>query len=326
MRSATWLPDAVGCGSRRGRHFLDVGAHRAQDVDDGAAGRVDADPVQAQLGVGMDGAGDEPERRRRDIPRDPFVHRLHRHTSLDRPGHRTVRAVRPRDRHAPGTQHPFRVIASRDRLADRRRPICPQPRQQDRRLHLRARHGRRDVDRPERGMTDHGQWWKGVVPSGVKLGAHRAQRFDDTSDRTATQRVVAVERARHRQAGQHARRQPQARPGIAAVERLGRLAQPVRARRHDDVVHAAPRAGRSGHGRPERGHDPRGRPDVRAVAGPVDPALTGGQCREHQGAMADRLVARQAELPAQAGARPDAGDGRLGDGGSGHRVGQAPAA
>ncbi len=175
-------------------------------------------------------------------------------------------------------------------------------------------------------MTDHGQWWKGVVPSGVKLGAHRAQRFDDTSDRTATQRVVAVERACHGQAGQHPGRQSQARPGVAAIEGRGRLAQPIRARRHDDVVHAAPRAGRSGHGRPERGHDPRGRPDVGAVTGPVDPALTGGQGREDQRAMADRLVARQAQLPAQAGACPDAGDGRLGDGGSGHRVAQAPAA
>ena len=112
---------------------------------------------------------------------------LHRHPSLDRPGHRAVRRVRPLDRHAPRPQHPLRVVARRDRLADRRPPIGPQPGQQDRRLDLGARHRRRDVDRPERGMTDHGQWWEGVVPAGVEHGAHRAQWFDDTSHRTATQ-------------------------------------------------------------------------------------------------------------------------------------------
>ena len=44
-----------------------------------------------------------------------------------------------------------------------------------------------NVDRPERGTTDHGQGREGVVPAGVKLRAHRAQWFDDTSDRAAAQ-------------------------------------------------------------------------------------------------------------------------------------------
>ena len=58
----------------------------------------------------------------------------------------TVQATRPSgasvalDRHAPRPEHPLRVVARRDRLADRRPPVRSQPRQQDRRLHLRARH------------------------------------------------------------------------------------------------------------------------------------------------------------------------------------------
>ena len=96
---------------------------------------------------------------------------LHRQPSFDRPGHRPVRRVGPLDRHAPRPQHPFRVVARRDRLANRRPPVRPQPRQQDRRLHLCARHRRRVVDRPERGTTDHGQGWEGVV-----LRGHGARR------------------------------------------------------------------------------------------------------------------------------------------------------
>ena len=167
--------------------LLDVGAHRAQDVDDGAPGRVDPDVADAELGVGMDGARDEPERRRRDVARDPFRDRLHRQPSSYRPGHGPVRRIGPLDRHAACPQHPLRVIARRDRLADRRPPLRPEPRQQDRRLHLRARHGRRVVDRPKRGTTDHGQGREGVVLAGLERGAHRAQRFDDTSHRAAAQ-------------------------------------------------------------------------------------------------------------------------------------------
>ena len=119
-----------------------------------------------ELGIGMDRARDEPERRRRDVARDPLLHCTHRRASFDRPGHPAVRHVRPLDRHAPSPQHPLRVVARGDRLADRRPPVRPQPRQQDRRLHLRARHRRREVDRPERGTADHGQGREGVVSAG----------------------------------------------------------------------------------------------------------------------------------------------------------------
>ena len=40
-------------------------------------------PRSVELGVGVDRARDEPERRRRDVARDPFAHRLHRRPSFD---------------------------------------------------------------------------------------------------------------------------------------------------------------------------------------------------------------------------------------------------
>src|SRR6185295_14306469 len=48
----------------------EIGAHRGQDVDDRPAGRVDADAAEGELGVRVDRARDEPERRRRDVTRD----------------------------------------------------------------------------------------------------------------------------------------------------------------------------------------------------------------------------------------------------------------
>ncbi len=261
------LADAV-VGRRPVRALVDVGAHRPEDVDDGPAGRIDADVVDDELGVGVDGARDEPERSRRDIARDPLRDRVHRHTSCHRHRDRAVRRVGPLDRHAACPKHPFRVVARRDRLANRRPTRRPKPRQQDRRLHLRARHRRLVLDRPERGTTDHGQGRKGVVPAGVEHGAHRAQRFDDTSHRAATQRIVAIEGGRHRQPGEHAGHQPQARPGVPAVERRGRLPEPVGARRVDAVVDRPAALGdpldRGAEGR----HDPGRRADVGAVAGP----------------------------------------------------------
>ena len=91
--------------------LLDVRAHRAEEVDDRAAGRVDADVAEGQLGVGMDRPGDEPERGRRDVAR----HALDRSPappSLLPPPRRRPRPARcPLDRDATGPQHPLRVVA-----------------------------------------------------------------------------------------------------------------------------------------------------------------------------------------------------------------------
>ena len=54
-RSATGSPTIADPRRASGRPLLDVRAHRAEDVDDRAARRVDTDVAQGQLGVGMDG-------------------------------------------------------------------------------------------------------------------------------------------------------------------------------------------------------------------------------------------------------------------------------
>ena len=175
--------------ARVDRPLLDVGAHRPKDVDDGPSRRVDADAAQRQLGVRVDGRGDEPERGRRNVARNPLAHRTHRNPSFETDRHRPPDPADAlgHDRDAPRPQHPLRMVAGRDRLANRRPSLRSQPREQDRRLDLGARHGRRDVHRLQRGATDHGHRREGVVRSGVEHRTHRAQRFDDTSDRSATQ-------------------------------------------------------------------------------------------------------------------------------------------
>ena len=238
--------------------LLDVGAHRAQDVDDRATGRVDPDVEDRELGVGMDRPGDQPEGRGRDVARDTLRDRAHRNPSFDRHCDRPVRCVRPLDRHAPRSQHPFRVVARRDRLADRRPPVRAKSRQQDGGLHLCARHLRRVVDGPERGTTDHGQWWEGIVLPAMEDGTHRAQRFDDTSHRAAAQRIVTVEDRRQGQPGEHAAHQPEARPGVAAIERaVGGRGERVGAAGDDAVADGRPVALDPVDGRAERRHDRR---------------------------------------------------------------------
>ena len=108
------------------RPLLDVGAHAAQEVDDGPARRVDADVAQGQLGVGVDRAGDEPERGGRDVAGTRSSIACTADPSLHRPGHRPS-GPSALDRDATGAEHPLRVVARRDRLADRRPPSARSP-------------------------------------------------------------------------------------------------------------------------------------------------------------------------------------------------------
>ena len=142
----------------------------------------------------------------------------------------------PAHAHAPRPEHPLGVIAGGDRLAHRRHAVRPQPGQQDGRLHLGAGHGRPMVDGLERGVADHGHRQEGVASARMDLGAHRAQRLDDTSEGSAAQRIVAVEDVVAGQAGQDPGDQPSRRPGVAAVEDSVRFVEAVDPRRDDPVV------------------------------------------------------------------------------------------
>ena len=104
--------------------LLDVRAHRAQEVDDRAPGRVDTDVAERELGIGMDGPGDEPERGRRDVGRHVLIDRLHRRPSFHRQGDALV-ARCPLDRDATCPQHALRVVARRDPFPDGRPTLGP---------------------------------------------------------------------------------------------------------------------------------------------------------------------------------------------------------
>ena len=152
-----------------------------------------------------------------------------------------------------------------------------------------------------------------VIASGRRVAAarpcerraHRAQRLDDTGHRPAAERGVAVEDREQRQPGEHAGDEPQARPGVAAVEdaRRARAGRRRRARRRGSrrrpsrVARSARRCAPSARDEPGR------RADVLAVAGRRDPALARGEQREQERPVADRLVAGQARAR-RAGARP----------------------
>ena len=144
-------------------------------------------------------------------------------------------------------------------------------------------------------------------------GTHRAQWFDDTSHRTAAQRIVAIEDGRQGQAGEDAAHQPEGRAGVPAIEEaIAGRGQRVGAARDDAVADGRAVALDAIDRRAEGRDDRRGRADVGTVAGARDPALAVGQGGQHQRAMADGLVAGQPQLPAQARAGTDARDLGLG--------------
>ena len=219
-RSAIGSPTSVGIGAgRRRRPLLDVGAHRAQDVDDRAARRVDADVAERQLGVRVDRARDEPERGRRDVARDPLLDRLHRHPSFA-PSRPPARPARPSRSTGTPRARSIRSVWSRVATASRTvvRPSARSPARRIADFTCALGTGRRDVDRPERGATDHGQRREGVVRrawstapierSGSMIRATGRRRNESSPSRTR----------RHRQSGEDPGEQPQARPGVAAVE------------------------------------------------------------------------------------------------------------
>ena len=125
-------------GPRRSRSSI-VGAHAPQDVDDGTPRRVRAHPVEAELGVGVDRPGDQPEGRARRVGRDGLVDRGGQDAGRRA---RTVWApsgpVVSVDGDAAGAEHPLGVVAGRDRLGHRRLAVGREAGEQDRGLDLGA--------------------------------------------------------------------------------------------------------------------------------------------------------------------------------------------
>ena len=169
-RSAIGSPSSAPL--ERGRRALvDVGAHRPQQVDDGAAGRVDPDVPERELGVGMDRGRDEPEGGGRDVGRHVLDRSPAPPSLLPPSGRHRSPSVAFADVDPARPQHPLRVVARRDPFPDGRSSLGPKPRQQDRRLDLRRRHRRRVVHALQRGVPDHGEGREGIA--GADRGAPR---------------------------------------------------------------------------------------------------------------------------------------------------------
>ena len=132
------LADAVEDPSARGR-LLDDGAHRAQEVDDRAAGRIDADVVDDRSSAAGWIAPATSQKRRATSPGTCCSIARHACSSLDRSPHRAIGAHRSARQARPAPEHPLGVVARRDRLADRRLAFREEAREQERALHLRAR-------------------------------------------------------------------------------------------------------------------------------------------------------------------------------------------
>ena len=124
-------------------------------------------------------------------------------------------------------QHALGVVAGRGRLDDRRLAVREEPGEQDRRLDLRARDGQRVVDRVERAPGDrHRQ----VAVRRLEASAHAAEWLGDPTHRPPRERLVARQlEALTVLSGEDAGDQPDERPGVRAVDRPPRRAQPTEA-------------------------------------------------------------------------------------------------
>ena len=276
-RSASRLADAsVGRGASRSVDRRRPSRRRRSMI----ARRVGFTPTPRRVSSAsrMDRPGDEPERGRRDDPRgrvSSTARTADRLRSTVQATGAPSAAVASSDRHARVPAACARCDrASRPTPGTVVAPSAARPASRMADLTWALGTGVVIVDRPERGVADHGHGRQGVAPAGVDLGAHRAQRLDDTGDRTAAQRSVAVEDGGQPQPREEPGDEPDARPGVAAVEhrRRARAGRRRRARRP-----GSRRSGRRSRPRstvaPSARDDAGGRAHVGAVARARDPAL-----------------------------------------------------
>ena len=164
-------------------------------------------------------------------------------------------------------------------------PSGEQPGEQDRRLDLRARDGQRVVDRVERAPGDrHRQ----VAVRRLEARAHAAERLGDPTHRPPRERLVARQlEALTVLSGEDAGDQADERPGVRAVDRPPRRAQPTEALpEHAERVGAV-----LVDVDPERAHRRDRRLGVRGAAEARDVRLAVADRADQHRAVRDRLVA-----------------------------------
>ena len=128
-------------------------------------------------------------------------------------------------------EHPLGVVAALLRLDHRRLALGEEAGQQDRALHLGARHLEHVARAAERAAPHHHRR-EPVALARAEVRAHPPERVDHAPDRPAPQRGVAGEHRQARDAGEHAGEEPQAGPGVPAVDHVARLAERLGGRHH----------------------------------------------------------------------------------------------
>jgi len=269
----------------------DVRAHQPECVQQADTPRVEADRAQAQLGARHEAGGDEKKRGRGEIRRHVDVDRMQGMAAFE-----PRVAGRKIDRPAEGGEHALGVVAGRMRLDHLGHAFGIEPGEQQRRLHLRARHRQfvADAVQAPAAVDDERRQ---AVPR-VDACAHAGERLGDAAHRPARERGIADERAVEALPGEQAGEQAHAGAGVAAIERLRTAAQAIQTH----AVHDALAVARRLDPHAELRHDGRGGAGVLAFQETADARGALRDRSQHQRAVRDRLVARHRELAAQGSA------------------------
>ena len=269
--------------------FLDIRAHLAQHCQQSGAGRVHADIQDRQIAARNDARRDHKERRGGGIAGNGHVHRpqLSLAVNADNALAAVLAHFEPR---AEACQHPLGVVARWHRFDHASDAGGVEARQQHRAFDLRARHREAVGDRHGRCRAAQHQR-EGAARRSLNRSAHLRQRGDNTVHRAARKAGIADKGRGDRVAGNQSHQQPGRRARIAHVKRALGFEQTTHAR----TVNCPHAARRAFNVRAELPHRRRRGEHVLAFEQACDPAFSHGQPGKHQRAVADRLVAGNAD-------------------------------
>ena len=193
-------------------------------------------------------------------------------------------------------QHALGVVAGGDRLDDRGGAGGVEAGQQDGRLDLGRGHRQLVYDGYRVAGAGEGEG-QAAAPGAVEACSHALERGDDPAHRPLAQRGVAGQAGDHRRGGDQAGGEPGAGAGIAEVDRVVGRAKAANADAADMPAAVAPALDRGA----ERGHGAGGVDHVLGFEKAGNGGLADGERPQHQGAVGDRLVARDRGAAMEAG-------------------------
>ena len=274
--------------------FLDTAAHRPQHCDQPGAGRVEADVFDSEFAARHQQRGDQEKGGRRRIAGDFDGLGVQFRLAADTDGARALRCNFDGQLGAESAEHPFGMIARRHGLDDSGDPGGVEPGQQDGALHLGRGDRQAIFDRHCRRSTAQHQR-QSSPGRGAEIRAHQAERLDHPAHRPLRQAGIANESRGDRMRGDQTHQQTGRSAAVAHVERLRGLQQPA----DTDAMYLPFACTHAFDMRPHRPHGCSCGQHILALEQPGNPAFAHGQRREHQRAVADRLVAGDANAPAQ---------------------------